>query len=147
MNGKSKKKKQNMTAVIAPLCVLFVIIFGLQIICTVFNINPHVIPKPFDMITDTIRVFGDILPHFLFTLKIVFLGFFISVPLGMIIAALLSQSKVLTSAISPIILVLVITPMMTLVPLMLLWLGTDPNLRLLVIIVQASCRYLKRSPL
>ena len=28
--------------------------------------------------------------------------------------------------------------MMTLVPLMLLWLGTDPNLRLLVIIVQAT---------
>lgn len=133
-----KKKKKDLTNIIAPLIVLVVIVAAVQIICTVFNVNEHVIPKPFDMVTETVRLFGDIWPHFLFTIKIVLLGFVISVPLGMLIAAVLSQSKVLTSALSPIILVLVITPMMTLVPLMLLWLGTNPNLRLLVIIVQAT---------
>lgn len=133
-----RKKKRDMVSIVAPLVVLAILVFGLQIICTLFDINEHVIPKPFDMITETIRVFGDILPHFLFTIKIVLLGFIISVPLGMLIAAVLSQSKILISALSPIILVLVITPMMTLVPLMLLWLGTNPNLRLLVIIVQAT---------
>ena len=135
---KKKKKKDNLLNIVAPLVVLAIIIFGLQIICTVFNVNPHVIPKPFDMITETIKMFPDIWPHFLFTLKIICLGFIISVPLGMLIAAVLSQSKVLTNAMSPIILVLVITPMMTLVPLMMLWMGTNPNLRLLVIIIQAT---------
>ena len=135
---KKKKKKDYLLTIGAPLAVLAIIVFGLQIICTVFDVNPHVIPKPFDMVTETIKMFPDIWPHFLFTIKIVLLGFIISVPLGMLIAAVLSQSKVLTNAMSPIILVLVITPMMTLVPLMLLWLGTNPNLRLLVIIVQAT---------
>lgn len=133
-----KKRRKDLTSIIASLVVLAVLVIGLQIICTVFDVNAHVIPEPFDIITETVRVFPDILPHFLFTIKIVLLGFVISVPLGMLIAALLSQSKLLTSALSPIILALVITPMMTLVPLMLLWLGTDPNLRLLVIIVQAT---------
>lgn len=134
----AKKKRKDLTSIIAPLVVLIILVLGLQLICTAFNVNEHVIPKPFDMVSETIRVFGDIWPHFLFTLKIVLLGFVISVPLGMLIAAVLSQSKILTSALSPIILALVITPMMTLVPLMLLWLGTNPNLRLLVIIVQAT---------
>lgn len=137
-NNAPKRKKRDLVSIIAPLIVLVIIVAGLQIVCTVFQVNEHVIPKPVDMVRETVRVFGDILPHFLFTVKIVLLGFVISVPLGMLIAAILSQSKVLTSALSPIILVLVITPMMTLVPLMLLWLGTNPNLRLLVIIVQAT---------
>lgn len=138
VKANAKKKRKDLTSIVAPLVVLIILVLGLQLICTAFNVNEHVIPKPFDMVSETIRVFGDILPHFLFTLKIVLLGFVISVPLGMLIAAVLSQSKVLTSALSPIILALVITPMMTLVPLMLLWLGTNPNLRLLVIIVQAT---------
>jgi len=123
---------------IAPVLLLVFLVAFLQVVTTVFDINEHVLPKPFDIATETVRVFADILPHLLFTIKIVLLGFVISVPMGMLIAAVLSQSKLLTSALSPLILCLVITPMMTLVPLMLLWLGTNPNLRLLVIIVQAT---------
>ena len=126
------------TAVVAPVVVLIVIVAILQFLTVTLNINEHVLPQPINVLKDTIREFPNILPHFLFTLKIVMLGFLISVPLGMIFAALFSQSRVLTNAMSPVILCLVITPMMTLIPIMLLWLGTDPNLRLLVIIVQAT---------
>ena len=126
------------TAVVAPVVVLIVIVAILQFLTVTLYINDHVLPQPINVLKDTIREFPNILPHFLFTLKIVMLGFLISVPLGMIFAALFSQSRVLTNAMSPVILCLVITPMMTLIPIMLLWLGTDPNLRLLVIIVQAT---------
>ncbi len=135
----SKKKKGfNGMGILAPLIVLVILVGVLEIICRCFDVNEHVLPAPSMIFTETVRVFGDIWPHFLFTVKIIVLGFIISVPLGMLIAAVLSQSKLLTDAFSPLILCLVITPMITLIPIMLLWLGTNPNLRLLVIIVQAT---------
>ncbi len=134
----SNRKPKGWTAVLAPVVILIAILALLQILTVSLNINEHVLPQPINMIRDTLREFPNIWPHFLFTIKIVVLGFAISVPLGMLIAALLSQSRVLTNAFSPVILCLVITPMMTLIPIMLLWLGTNPNLRLLVIVVQAT---------
>lgn len=138
MSRQNKKKAKSFSAVLAPVVVLIIIVAVLQILTVSLNINEHVLPQPLNVFKDTIREFPNIWPHFLFTLKIVVLGIAISVPLGMLIAALLSQSRILTNAMSPVILCLVITPMMTLIPIMLLWLGTDPNLRLLVIVVQAT---------
>ena len=36
------------------------------------------------------------------------------------------------------IILLVVTPMITLIPLMLLWLGTNPNIRILIVFIQAA---------
>lgn len=139
MSAPKKKKKRILTkSLVAPLVVLVVLVGVLEFVARVFDVNEHILPPPSAWLMDTIAVFGDIAPHLLFTIKIIVLGFVISVVLGMLIAALLSQSKLLTNAFSPLILCLVITPMMTLIPIMLLWLGTNPDLRLLVIIVQAT---------
>ena len=59
-----KKRRKDLTSIIAPLVVLAVLVIGLQIICTVFDVNAHVIPEPFDIITETVRVFPDILRCF-----------------------------------------------------------------------------------
>lgn len=133
-----KKKRIRMKNLAAPIVVLVILVGLLEFIARAFHVNEHILPPPSAWLLDTAMVFEDIAPHLLFTIKIIVLGFLISVPLGMLIAAVLSQSKLLTAAFSPLILCLVITPMITLIPIMLLWLGTNPDLRLLVIIVQAT---------
>jgi NitT/TauT family transport system permease protein len=97
-----------------------------------------VLPPPSDVLKETAAHFTDIWPHFLFTLKIITVGFAVSVPVGMILAALLSQFNILVKTITPVIIIFVITPMITLIPLLMLWLGTAPNLRVIVVIVQAT---------
>lgn len=56
----------------------------------------------------------------------------------MLLAALISQSGLVTRAISPVIIWLVITPLITLIPLLTLWLGYDPMQRVYVVIIQAT---------
>jgi NitT/TauT family transport system permease protein len=139
--AKKKKTENNelgYTGVIAPLVVLIVIIALLELFTRVSGISRFVLPPPTDIIKQTVLNFPEILPHFLFTLKIIVIGFMISVPLGMLLAALFSQFNILVKAISPVIIWMVITPMITLIPLIMLWLGTDPNLRVIVVIIQAT---------
>ena len=124
--------------IIAPLIVLAVIYVGLEVACRVFHISPYVLPTPTNMIKGTIAKFDIILPDLLFTIKIICIGFLIAIPSGMLLAALFSQYELLTNAFQPVIIWLVITPMITIIPLMSLWFGTDPNLRVVVVIIQAT---------
>lgn len=80
----------------------------------------------------------DIWPHFILTLKVILIGFAVATALGMLLAALISQSGLVTRAISPVIIWLVITPLITLIPLLTLWLGYDPMQRVYVVIIQAT---------
>ena len=135
---KKKKKEKKLSYTLAPFVVLVVLLLGLEVGTRAFNVSVYVMPPPSQIITKTIQDMGVIMPDFLFTLKIITIGFGISIPTGMVLAALFSQFNLLVKAITPVIIWLVITPMITLIPLLMLWLGTDPNLRVIVVIVQAT---------
>ena len=125
-------------SVIAPLLVLAVIVTVCELIATYTDISPYILPKPSDILIGTIAKFGsDIASHFFFTLRTILIGFAAATIGGMLLAAIFSQFGIVTKAVSPVIIWLVITPMITLVPLLVLWLGYDPNLRVWVVIVQA----------
>ena len=131
-------KSGNMPGFAPPLIVLAIIVAVLETITRSLGIPSYILPPPSVIFRETVTHFRDILPHFLFTLKIITVGFIISVPIGMILAALLSQFNILVKSVTPVIIIFVITPMITLIPLLMLWLGTDPNLRVMVVIVQAT---------
>lgn len=136
---KRKKKEFSLINFLAPLLVLVFLLVGLEIIARTTGISKFILPAPSAIIAQTLQKFPtDLWPHFLFTMKIIVFGFVIAVSLGMILAALFSQFNILVKAISPVIIWLVITPLITLIPLIMLWLGSDPNLRLIVVIVQAT---------
>jgi NitT/TauT family transport system permease protein len=63
-------------------------------------------------------------------------GFLIGVPLGIGFAAVLSQYQIIEKAFKPYVIFLVTTPMLTLVPLFMMWLGFGSRARILVVILQ-----------
>jgi len=134
------KKIKSRLIDIAPPLIVFVILFAvLELIARTTGISWYILPPPTRIVTTTIDKFPvDILPHFLFTFRTIAIGFFSAVTLGMLLAAVFSQFNIITKAVTPVVIWLVITPMMTLIPLIMLWLGTEPNLRILVVIVQAT---------
>lgn len=135
---RKKKEKRDPTAIIAPLVVLAVIVAGLEICLRAFDVPSYVIPYPSNMLKETIKNFHIIWPDMLFTIKIILIGFCVAIPAGMLLAALFSQFDIVVKAMQPVIIWLVITPMITLIPLMTLWLGVDPNLRVIIVIIQAT---------
>jgi len=125
-------------SVTAPIAVFIILCLGGEIVIRAFNISPHVLPAPSVIFLALWNNFGSVLyPHFLVTLYVILLGFIISVPLGILFAAVLSQFNILNKAFSPYIILLVTTPAITLVPLFMMWLGFGTNVRVIVVVLQA----------
>lgn len=79
---RTPKKERDPKRIIAPLVVLAVIYIGLEIFLRVFDVAAYVMPTPTHIIQATISSFYIILPDFLFTLKIICVGFCIVVGAG-----------------------------------------------------------------
>jgi len=125
--------------IISPLVILVAVFVILEIIARTTDVAFYILPPPSMIIGTTASVFQEqLLHHFLFTFRIIATGFAIATVLGMGLAALFSQFSIITKAVTPVILMLVITPMITLIPIVILWIGTNPDLRVLVIILQSA---------
>lgn len=131
------KVKRDPKTILAPLVVLAIIIIALEVGLRIFGIPAYVMPLPTNILTGTIKQFHVILPDMLFTIKMILIGYAVAVPAGILLAAVFSQIDLVVKAVRPLIICLTITPMITLIPLMTLWMGTDPNLRVIIVIIQA----------
>ena len=100
---RTPKKERDPKRIIAPLVVLAVIYIGLEIFLRVFDVAAYVMPTPTHIIQATISSFYIILPDFLFTLKIICVGFCIAIPAGILLAALFSQFDILVKAMQPVV--------------------------------------------
>lgn len=134
---KKIEKKGRLQNIFVPLITFIVIFGGLELIVRGFNISRQILPAPTSILEALVRYFvSDLGKHFILTLIEILAGFMIGVPLGIAFAALLSQNKKLLRAFSPYVIFLVTTPMLTLVPLFMMWLGFGSKSRILVVILQ-----------
>lgn len=136
---KVDKKRKRPIIVAAPYIILAIIVLIWELAVAVFKIPPTVFPSLSAIVIETIKNFPtNIAYHFWITLRTAGLGMLVSVPLGILLAAVISQFKPLTYGTTPIILVLVVTPLITLVPLFMLWLGFDYQPRYIVVAVSVT---------
>jgi ABC-type nitrate/sulfonate/bicarbonate transport system permease component len=132
-----RKSKKN--SILAPLVVLFIILALWESLTRLLNIPRTVFPPFSSIIIKTINNFSvNIWSHVLVTVRTVLLGMIIAIPLGIFLAAIFSQFKLLQYGMTPVTLILVVTPMITLVPLFMLWMGFDYEPRFIVVVVQCS---------
>lgn len=137
--AKKAKGKIDLLHILAPFVVLVVIVVVLEWLANTGKIANYILPLPSAVLKGTIKAFpASILPDFLFSIKIILIGFLSATVIGLLLASIFSQFSFIAKAASPVIIWLVITPMITLVPLVMLWLGNDPNVRVIIVILQAS---------
>ena len=136
---KAKKERKKPIYYIAPTLLLVFIILLLEFLVVALEISRTVLPAPHTIwISMRANFMRDILPHMLLTLRVILTGYFVAIPIGMMIAAISSQFNLLIKAITPLNILLVVTPMITLVPLFMMWMGFDTRVRIIVVILQAT---------
>lgn len=132
-----KKKKKDGNA-LAPLILLVIIAVVWESASRGLNMPITVFPPLSMIIRDTVQNFAvNIWPHMLVTLRTIVFGLVCGVPLGIFLASIFSQFKLTEYAVTPLALMLVVTPMITLVPIFMLWMGFDYEPRFIVVIVQS----------
>lgn len=118
-------------AIIALVAV--VVIGGIELLLNIFAVPQYVLPKPSEIGVALVTDFGFILPHLGHTLVELFSGFGIGALVGLILAAVITQFPFVEKIITPYILLLVTTPMLALVPLLILRFGFGYEPRIIAV--------------
>jgi NitT/TauT family transport system permease protein len=113
--------------------VAIIIVGGGELLLIWFNVPQYVFPKPSLIVTALYTEFPNYWPHLLTTLFELLVGFAIGGSIGFILAAVITQFPFVEKVVTPYILLLVTTPMLALVPLLILRFGFGSEPRIIAV--------------
>ena len=119
--------------VLAIIAVAVVIVGGTELLLNLFAVPQYILPKPSEIVRALIVEFPLVAPHLGHTLVELFGGFAIGATTGLILAAVITQFPFAEKIITPYILLLVTTPMLALVPLLILRFGFGYEPRIIAV--------------
>jgi NitT/TauT family transport system permease protein len=118
-------------AVIALVAV--VVIGGLEFLLRWNEVPAYILPTPSAIGAAFVKEFWLILPHWGHTVVVLGAGFSIGAGVGLLLAAVITQFPFVEKVVTPYILVLVTTPMLALVPLLILRFGFGYEPRIIAV--------------
>ncbi len=119
--------------VVVIILVAVVVIGGIEFLLW-FNEVPHyILPRPSEIAAALVKEMPRLLPHWGHTLVVLGAGFGIGAGVGLILAAVITQFPFAEKVITPYILILVTTPMLALVPLLILRFGFGYEPRIIAV--------------
>ena len=119
--------------VAAIILVGVVIVGGAELLLRSFEVPHYVMPLPSQIGVALVTDFHFIWPHLLDTLVELFVGFAIGASVGLLLAAVITQFPFAEKIVAPYILMLVTTPMLALVPLLILRFGFGYEPRIIAV--------------
>jgi NitT/TauT family transport system permease protein len=118
-------------AIIALVAVI--VVGGLEFLLRWNEVPSYILPTPSAIAAAFVKELPLILPHWGHTLVVLFSGFGIGAGIGLILAAVVTQFPFVEKVITPYILILVTTPMLALVPLLILRFGFGYEPRIIAV--------------
>jgi NitT/TauT family transport system permease protein len=125
--------KRTFWEVMAIIIVAVVIIGGTEFAIRAWEVPQYVMPPPSEIFMALITDFRFIGPHLGHTLIELFSGYTIGATIGLILAAIITQFPFAEKIVAPYILMLVTTPMLALVPLLILRFGFGYEPRIIAV--------------
>jgi len=119
--------------ILAIVAVAVVLIGGTELLLRIFQVPQYVMPTPSAIVVALFSHMPEIAPHLGYTLVELFSGYAIGATIGMLLAALITQFPFAEKIIAPYILLLVTTPMLALVPLLILNFGFGYTPRIIAV--------------
>jgi NitT/TauT family transport system permease protein len=117
-------------AVVLPVATAFLFLLAWQAISVLGKISPAVLPPPTMVLQQLSENFPLIMKHTYPTTIETVAAFAISIPLGIVLAAMMVYSIVVQEALYPNIIFFQLIPKIALAPLFIVWLGIGPSSRI-----------------
>ena len=134
-----RKTESKVLPVAAPVIAAAILLIVWEAITRIFQIPEKLLPAPTAILGALADNFADVIAKDLaISAKNIALGYVLAVPVGFIVAALAAQFKLVVRAITPVLIILMVTPMATLVPIFKLTMGANSSLKIIVIILQMA---------
>ncbi len=124
---------RNATEALLIVLVAVVIIGGAEILLRVFKVPAYIFPTPSGVFGALIHSWDILWPDLLVTVQELVTGYLIGAVIGMVLAGVVTQFPFVEKLVTPYIILLVTTPMIALVPLLILKLGFGPEPRIVAV--------------
>lgn len=118
--------------------VAVLVIGGAELAVRAFDIKAYIFPRPSAIAGTLFRHFDLFWPHLIVTVRELLVGFAIGGSIGIVLAAVITQFPFVEKVITPYILLLVTTPMIALVPLLMLRFGFGSTPRYIAVALAAG---------
>ncbi|MEX0347370.1 MAG: ABC transporter permease [Rhizobiaceae bacterium] len=119
--------------VAAIIAVAVFIIGGAEFAIRFYEVPQYIMPPPSEIVAALFTDFHFIGPHLVHTLIELFSGYAIGASIGLLLAAIITQFPFAEKIVAPYILMLVTTPMLALVPLLILRFGFGYEPRIIAV--------------
>ena len=119
--------------IVAIILTAVIVISLIEAALVWFEVKEYILPRPSAVAAALVKEFPLLLPHLGHTLVELFGGFAIGASVGLILAAVITQFPFAEKIIAPYILILVTTPMLALVPLLILRFGFGYEPRIIAV--------------
>lgn len=108
---------------------LFLVSLGLlwEIIVTVQNVSPIILPKPSAVLAELVENASYYFRNGVVTFYEAIAGFVLGAIVAMVIAALLARSRIMERTVFPLVVLIKATPMIVIAPLLIIWMGYGPT--------------------
>jgi NitT/TauT family transport system permease protein len=114
---------RNLREFLIILGVAVLVIGGAEVLIRAFEVPNYILPTPSAVFGALVNGLPILLPHIGTTLQELFVGYAIGSLVGIVLAAIITQFPFVEKVITPYVILLVTTPMIALVPLLVLRLG------------------------
>jgi NitT/TauT family transport system permease protein len=114
---------KNAREMLVILGVAVVFIGGMELLVRIFQVPTYIFPAPSGIFNSLVNSFPVLWPHLLITLQELVIGYAIGAVIGIVLAGVITQFPFIEKVVTPYIILLVTTPMLALVPLLILKLG------------------------
>lgn len=118
---------------VAIVLVAVFIVGGAEVLIRAYEVPQYVMPPPSAIVTALFTDFEFIAPHLGHTLVELFAGYAVGASIGLVLAAVITQFPFAEKVVAPYILMLVTTPMLALVPLLILRFGFGYEPRIIAV--------------
>jgi NitT/TauT family transport system permease protein len=119
--------------IVAIALVAVLIVGGAEVLLRALEVPQYIMPPPSMIATALVSDFHLLAPHIGVTLAELLIGFAIGASIGFVLAAIITQFPFVEKIVAPYILLLVTTPMLALVPLLILRFGFGLEPRIIAV--------------
>ncbi len=125
-NEGTRMTRDKLVRIVAPVLVGVVLLLLWHGIVVAYNVPKYLVPSPLVVAGAMVEDWGLLSTSLMVTLKITFMAFAVAVTLGVLVAFMFVQSRIVEMSLFPYAVLLQVTPVVAIAPLIIIWVK-DPT--------------------
>ncbi|MFP3154505.1 ABC transporter permease [Lachnospiraceae bacterium ZAX-1] len=132
-----QKTNQKVKQMLLPVTAVILLLILWQIAIPAFEIPSWKLSSPTQIAAAIVRDYKEILPAVFYTYANVIVGFALAMTIGLTLGSLINANKVIGITLTPYVNLLCTIPLITIVPLLMLWFGIGRPIIIVTIVIQS----------